>query len=218
MTNRLDYKKLIFDKGYRKLVLVLFLVFIFTLLILQVFFNIYIHLNNYLVGITAIIIFWYTKETFDLKVISQKELKEQRIQTYLALRPFIRLQWTDGDCIRIINEGHGIAIQLKLSFSNTGFIRRSILCGEEASKSYTDACFDDIENRNDINIRNFREVYLPKKNTYSIEVTYKDIAGNCYKQVFKTDAKLNDKYKLIEWDSPAEIKPFSDKKTTYKNL
>lgn len=37
---------------------------------------------------TAVVIFWYTRETYDLKVIQQKELKEVRKQTDFQKRPF----------------------------------------------------------------------------------------------------------------------------------
>ncbi|MBD3359808.1 MAG: hypothetical protein GF365_03840 [Candidatus Buchananbacteria bacterium] len=168
-------------------------------------------INTIILWITAIVILKYTKETYDLKKLSNKQLTESRKQTFLSLRPFIRLHWIErSEQIRIINEGHGIAIDVEVKFNhdNNGIIRRSIICGERASKFYTDADFTEIENTRESigDINTFKAKYSPDIITYSIDVKYKDITGNIYNQKFVADKNLNDKYRLLEWDIPKNFK------------
>jgi hypothetical protein len=129
--------------------------------------------------ITGAIIFWYSRETADLKDISNKSIKELRKQIFLEQRPFIRLQWINDDGIRIINEGFGIA----------------------ATKSYTDAGFEDAGLSN---AQEFLDIFKPSDG-YKIDVRYSDVAGNKYSQIFIANIKLNDKYELLEWDLPVDF-------------
>ena len=187
------------------------IVFLFFLFYYYKNFKLDSFINTIILWITAIVILKYTKETYDLKKLSNKQLTESRKQTFLSLRPFIRLQWREKESqIRIINEGYGIAIDIELKFNhdNNGIIRRSIICGEKSSKSYTDADFTEIEKAKDIigDIDTFKAKYSPDIITYSIDVKYKDITGNIYNQKFVTDENLNDKYRLLEWDIPKNFK------------
>lgn len=71
--------------------------------------------SNALLFATAVIVFWYTRETFDLKQIGNKQLKDTRKQTDMQLTPYLRLQWNDGDnknVYDIVNEGEGIALDV----------------------------------------------------------------------------------------------------------
>ena len=45
--------------------------------------------SDALLFITAVIVFWYTRETFDLKQISNKQLKETRKQADMLVRPYL---------------------------------------------------------------------------------------------------------------------------------
>ena len=152
--------------------------------------------------ITGAFIFWYSRETADLKKISNKSIKELRKQIFLEQRPFIRLQWLNDNGIRIINEGFGIAVNVKLEISNKPTICRSIIAGEKATKSYTDAGFEDAGLDND---QKFLDVFKPSDG-YRINVSYWDVAGNKYSQIFIANDRLNDKFELLEWDLPEDFK------------
>ncbi|MBU0612399.1 hypothetical protein KKB10_00120 [Patescibacteria group bacterium] len=155
-----------------------------------------------------------------MKTVANKQLIEARKQTFLNIRPFIRLQWINNDGIRIINEGYGIALNVRLSFSNGGVINRTIISGEKASKSYTDAGYEDMINKKtDISSSFFfTRKYSPNDNVYTIDVTYQDVAGIFYLQTFRTDSILNDKYKLKHWDIPEDFKSIKMKKVDAEEL
>lgn len=66
---------------------------------------------------TAIAILQYTKETYWLKQMSQKTLREMRKQTELEMKPYIKLGWLQKErTIEIKNIGKGIARQIELKF------------------------------------------------------------------------------------------------------
>lgn len=92
------------------------------------------------VFLTGMVVFWYTRETFDLKTISNKQLAESRKQTDFEKRPFLRIQWKDRahlkpaaaqnpnftmsalndfiakfTAIEIINNGRGLAKNIKIT-------------------------------------------------------------------------------------------------------
>lgn len=165
-------------------------------------------LSGFVLWFTAYAILKYTKETYHLKKVQQYQLDESRKQTFLLTRPFIRLQWRETDQeIRIINEGEGMAIALVLQFSHGGLIKRAMLGGEKASKSYTDAGVEDLLKRTDVMEKSdFDAMYSPKIQKYNVTVSYTDVVGNFYVQEFRADETLNDKFKLIEWDIPKDLK------------
>jgi hypothetical protein len=153
--------------------------------------------------LTAGVIFWYSRETADLKDISNKSIKELRKQVFLQQRPFIRLQWLaqENFGIRIINEGSGIAVNLSIMADKKPTINRSIVAAEKACKSFTDAGFADAGLPTD---QDFEKIYSPTQ-LYNLAVNYSDIAGNKYSQEFRTNASLNDKFELTEWDMPEDF-------------
>lgn len=161
-------------------------------------------------ALTGIVIFWYSRETADLKDISNKTIKELRKQVFLQQRPFIRLQWLtlENFGIRIINEGQGTAVNLFIKAKNKPVIHRTIVAAEIASKSYTDAGFADANLKND---DDFEKIFSPSR-IYKLKVKYKDIAGNDYCQIFQTDKELNDKFELLEWDIPEDFKKLKFKR------
>jgi hypothetical protein len=74
-------------------------------------------LSSILLVVTAGIVFWNMRETFDLKVIQQKQQATQQRQEAIQLkqfefenRPYIRITWPDnGDILHITNQGKGLA-------------------------------------------------------------------------------------------------------------
>lgn len=100
--------------------------------------------------------------------------------------------------IRIINEGNGMAINLSLVSRNRPTIYRSIIGPEKATKSYTDAGFEDTTLGGH---QEFEKTFDPSKD-YKIDVRYQDAAGNEYQQTFKSNGMLNDKFELLEYQVP----------------
>jgi hypothetical protein len=207
---RKRYKQLIFTIT---ILLILFIIFVGTVTGGKITIGSSQKIYDIIILITAGIIFWYSRETADLKDISNKSIKESRKQVFLEQRPFIRLQWLDkirmGNYgIRIINEGLGIAVNILLKVEERPEIKRSIIAGEKASKSYTDAGFEDAGLEND---QEFLDIFKPNK-VYKINVLYLDVVGNKYSQLFITNDKLNDKFELLEWDLPEDFKRIKFKK------
>jgi hypothetical protein len=200
---RKRYKPLIF---IITLLLILVIVFIGTITYGKIIIDPSQKIYDIIILITAAIVFWYSRETADLKDISNKSIKELRKQVFLEQRPFIRLQWIDkiglGNFgIRIINEGFGIATNVILKAKEKPEIKRSIIAGEKASKSYTDAGFEDAGLESD---QKFLDTFKPS-DAYKIDVLYLDVAGNKYSQLFIANDKLNDKFELLEWDLPEDF-------------
>jgi hypothetical protein len=131
------------NKRYKGLLFVLWLIGLLLIVILEYIIKYFVNIENIVASdkmlsiiyfSTGIIIFWYTRETFDLKKIQNKELKEVRKQTAFEMKPFIRMQWKKrtevvvalgGDKfdentvnkftdIEIINDGRGIAHDIEI--------------------------------------------------------------------------------------------------------
>ncbi|MFH1534690.1 MAG: hypothetical protein ABIF80_01765 [Patescibacteria group bacterium] len=217
---KIDYHH-IWSKEYRKLLFIFGILVTSIPAILYIFYDYKaLSLNEWLLAVTALVVFWYSRETFDLKNVANKQLVETRKQTFLNIRPFIRLQWINNDGIRIINEGYGIALNVRLSFNIGGTIHRTILSGEKATKSYTDAGFEDVVDKQNsfTDSREFKEKYSPIDNDYNVDVTYQDVSGIIYLQTFKTDKTLNDKFRLKHWDIPEDFKSIKMKKVESKDF
>ena len=208
-----SFLSLLWRKKYKYLISITCIILILLIVFIELVTGGKIHINwsdkiyYSILLLTAGVIFWYSRETADLKDISNKSIKELRKQTYFTQRPFIRLQWIEPTSanlsgIRIINEGYGIAVNLTINSNTKPVIIRSIVAGEKASKSYTDAGYEDANLKDD---NEFIKHFLPT-NDYEISVSYQDIVGNLYKQVFKTNDKLNDKFELFDWDIPEDFK------------
>ena len=67
---------------------------------------------------TAIAIFWYTRETFDLKAIQQKQLKLERKLGNISVMPYLQLhaKLTQENVLEISNSGQGLAKNIRLTF------------------------------------------------------------------------------------------------------
>lgn len=163
--------------------------------------------------VTFIAILQYTKETLWLKRVTQKQLNENRKSFYIQLRPFIRLQWSNQSWyregakdwhIKIINEGDGIAIDCKISFSHsTKNDYRAIIAAEKAFKSVTETNYTDL-GFSDYN--DYLNNFSPIQKIYRVTLEYKDIANLTYKQSFVTDSRVNDKFRLLSWTLPEIFK------------
>lgn len=166
------------------------------------------NLNNALLFVTAVVVFWYTRETFDLKQISTKQLKETRKQTDMQLTPYLRLQWDNGsnrDIYDIVNEGEGLA--LDVVFEPMRFIDQNIKSTYQiksrpliAKSKPTVVTIDELNSDDNVvkgtGIKGYLEACIARN--HFIKASYKDIEGRKYKVVFQADSTYNDRFKIVE--------------------
>ncbi len=165
-------------------------------------------LPSLILWLTAISVFMYTRETRDLKLVTQKQLEEDRRATSLSVRPFIRLQWSNissydsGNSeglyhIKVINEGAGAAIKLILSFSHTSKkFSSTIIAGQRVYLPVTEPNYKDFEYDDEAS---FLSDISPEDKNYNITVKYQNILGKEYQQTFKANSQLADKFEIIAW-------------------
>ena len=173
--------------------------------ILTAFFS---NFSNSILFTTAVIIFWYTRETFDQKQISNKQLKETRKQVDIQLAPYLRLQWNNDKnkyVYDVINEGQGLAVDVEFEplifkdqdIKSTYKIKSRLLISQsKPSTITTDELNNEMNIIRDISIKGYLEDKL--KYQYQIKATYKDIEGRKYRVVFKADNSYNDRFKIVE--------------------
>ncbi len=168
-----------------------------------------------LLFITAVIIFWYTRETYDQKKISQGLLSEQRKEAKYRLRPILAFSWHSGDATQVFqinNWGEGAAINVEFTVSPLtdsglrtliGIKSRPIIA--TAAPSTIDAY--EIHNSSSGQLGAGGTVpalaikgYLDSKISlgYSVRIEYEDIEGNKYFINFKADSSFNDRFRVTE--------------------
>lgn len=67
--------------------------------------------------LTFLAILWYSKETYWLKDVTQKQLKHERALGDFEVMPFLRLQfvsWEQDRFMQLVNDGRGLAKNIKL--------------------------------------------------------------------------------------------------------
>jgi hypothetical protein len=169
------------------------------------------HLSNFsnaLLFVTGVIVFWYTRETFELKQISNEQLEETREQTDLQIMPYLRLQWNndrDKYVYDIVNEGEGLAIDVE--FASMKFLDQKIESDYKiksrpliAKSKPTTVTTDELNDTNNIVQGVGIKGYLERKIAlgHYIEAKYKDVKDRKYKVVFQSDASYNDRFKIVE--------------------
>lgn len=145
---------------------------------------------------TGIIIFWYTRETYDLKVIQEKGLREARKQTDFEMKPYLRLQWSENnnEVFQIVNCGRGLAVdvefkrfELTINLQTISFYikkRPLISAGNGVSSVSVTELVDNIEvikggSLDQQNVKKF--IFHAAKefgNHYIVCAKYKDIENN----------------------------------------
>ena len=79
-------------------------------------------LSDVIYFVTAVILFWYTYETYNLKKIQSKQLREIRKQTDFDMKPYLRLRYeqdtSSQEVFEIINEGKGLAKDVRFERFN----------------------------------------------------------------------------------------------------
>ncbi len=208
MSNFIDYQ---WRKEYRKWLIGIGIVGVIIIFSSEFLVNKFLPIGNITISekilgsiyfVTATIIFWYTRETFDLKVIQQKELIEIRKQTDFQITPYLRIQWSNNkdEIFHIINDGKGLAINLRfLPFSPTTELvlnikHRPVISSGGYTIVSTDELFSNIKQPSIIQDTSILKGLILSyvKNSFSIEATYKDIMNNQYNVVFCSDPTYND--------------------------
>jgi hypothetical protein len=160
---------------------------------------------------TAAVVFWYTRETNDLKEISTRQLKETRKQIDMQLKPYLRLQWNNEDNNKvydIVNEGEGLALDVEFApipFQDQDLlsvfqIKSRPLIAKSKATSVTTSELVNPDNfvRETVNIKGYLEQKFDLN--YKIKATYLDVEKRKYKVIFKSDETYNDKFKIVEQD------------------
>ncbi len=170
--------------------------------------------------LTGVVIFWYTRETYDLKCIQNKQIEETRRQTELQQRPFLRLEWntyplsTEGyltgkDISRryttyhhqliLVNTGFGVAVNVEINISLKNiklvpkpFFKTVTAISSNGGKTQIFDAYDKEE---------LREILDPTRegNSYEVTIHYKNLEKTSYKQVFKTSPNHNDAFEVTDW-------------------
>ena len=147
-------------------------------------------LNELLVFNTLIVIFWYSRETMDLKRISNKQIERLRIEHKTNLRPYLRLQKGGERGLILVNEGKGVAVNLRPVYKNDGETREFLKVPAMAAApgSITESFIP-----KDLGLE-----LDPSVAEFTIEIAYNDIEKRNYLAVFKSNTLFNDGFEIIE--------------------
>lgn len=107
-----------------------------------------------------------------------------------SIRPYLRLQ--KAEPLVLVNEGRGIAINIKLTYKK-GKIRKqfkTVTAMASAPGSITNVK-DFIDGTTNIELN-------PEVNPYAVEAKYKDIEGTQYLAIFEFDYSFNDRFKIVK--------------------
>ena len=197
---------------------ILFLLFIIGFYFIYNYSNNNDAISNTILFFTAIIVFWYTRETFDLKVLTRKELEETRKQTDFEMKPYLRMQISNNehDIFKIVNCGRGLAIDIRFEKfiienqkQEIGLLIKSRPLISPSNKGVTvveySELLDNIEGtlcaKAGIAPGNIKRVIMQNLNkNFLIKATYKDIEHNIYEVIFQADLSYNDRFRIIKQD------------------
>lgn len=132
---------------------------------------------------TAFVIVRYTKETYHLKKLAQK-------QNITSIRPYLRLQKKAGENqLQLVNEGKGVSVNLRSVYKkgDQEILLPGITAMAAAPGSFTEGL---TPARLGINFDSDIDC--------SIEINYEDIEGRKYYAIFKRNAEYNDKFEIVK--------------------
>ncbi len=162
--------------------------------------------------LTGIIVFWYSRETKDLKEVQQKELQEVRKQRDYELKPYLKLKLAEDKdkLFYLSNEGRGIAVDVEFKTIKIvevpGEIEIKFNIKKRPalpSKSNSTVSIDEVpdsEILESLRYYNATKKFVIESSLDKIEniiINYKDIEKNEYEVRFKYDENYNDKFKII---------------------
>lgn len=186
MKNNLIIEKIYFiwRKKYLELFLVITAIGTFILPFFQS------KLNDFLIFYTLVVLLWYTRETMDLKRNSNKELDRLRIEHKTNLRPYLRLQKGGNRGLILVNEGKGVAVNLRPTYKGYGTTREFLRIPAMAAApgSVTESF---VPRDPDLDLD-------PSVAQFSIEVSYNDIEKRNYLAVFNSNSLFNDGFEIIK--------------------
>lgn len=146
--------------------------------------------NDHLIFYTLLVIFWYSRETMDLKQISNKQTERLRIEHKTNLRPYLRIQKKEGENkILLVNEGKGVAVNLRSTYKRNNYKVElpGITAMAAAPGSFTEGL---TSSKLGINFDSDEECI--------IEIFFNDIEMRNYHAIFKRNFDYNDKFEIIE--------------------
>ena len=150
----------------------------------------YANLSDFLLFYTLIAVLWYSRETMDLKNISNKQIYHLRVEHKTNMRPYLRLQKKEGENkLQLVNEGKGVAVNLRSFYKKQG--KEIILPGITAMAAAPNSVTEGLSPaRLGINLDSVED--------YKIEIKYRDIEGRNYHAIFKRNSDYNDKFDIFE--------------------
>ena len=145
-------------------------------------------LSDYLLFYTLVVVFWYSRETMDLKQISNKQVERSRTEHKTNLRPYLRLQKGGERGLILVNEGKGIAVNLRPVYKSKEVIREflKIPAMAAAPNSITQSFVP----------RGFGSELDPGIASFEVEVKFNDIEKRNYIAVFKSNNLFNDGFEI----------------------
>lgn len=156
--------------------------------------------NSAVLLITAAAIFYYTKETFDLKKIQQTQYEYENM-------PYFKIQWSNNndEILKIVNAGKGIAIEvtfenivLKEGPIQTPIIikRRPAFSAGGVSTVGVEEIREKSEKDKKFDLRGYVDIKLKSNKFPDIHMVYMDLLGTVYDAVFEPDELYNDRFKI----------------------
>ncbi|HEX6461924.1 MAG TPA: hypothetical protein VFZ58_01475 [Candidatus Saccharimonadales bacterium] len=159
-------------------------------------------LASILLVLTAGIVFWNMKETYDLKTIQQKQEATQQKQFDFENRPYLRIAWSErGGILHITNQGRGLARDVfieavSLDSSNPGLVfkprGRSIIApGEVAvvtdAEIQSEAGLAEINTYGDYltSLKQIMDTRLKEGAIEKVQLSYIDLNDEIYEAFFK---------------------------------
>jgi hypothetical protein len=168
-------------------------------------------LSSLLLLATAAVVFWYTRETYDLKVITQNAKSIQQSQFDFENRPYLRLQWsTNGDeVLQIVNDGKGLArdvcfepIALNDNIPLAPLRRPVIAAGQYSTISNRELqegagkAEMNAHTEYKFNIKSHLNDLLKAGKVGELQVTYLDLRDQVYDAFFVPDERYNDRFNI----------------------
>lgn len=147
-------------------------------------------LNDLLIFNTLIVIIWYSRETMDLKQISNKQIDRLRIEHKTNLRPYLRLQKGGNTGLILVNEGKGIAVNLRPVYKSNNQ-KRELLKIPAMSSSPGSITESFVPKNSGLELD-------PSAKEFTIEIAYNDIEKRNYLAVFKSNTLFNDGFEIIK--------------------
>jgi hypothetical protein len=168
-------------------------------------------LSSLLLLATAAVVFWYTRETYDLKVITQNSKSIQQSQFDFENRPYLRLQWSmnGGEVLQIVNDGKGLArdvcfepIDLERGIPFAPLRRPVIAAGKHTTIGVRE--LQDGAGRSEINahaeylysVKKKLDELLRSGDFGKLHVTYLDLRDQVYDAIFVPDERYNDRFNI----------------------